>query len=378
MTIVESIEAFALRIPFRRAFSHASASRSSTQTLWVVARGRDGSIGYGEGCPREYVTGESLAGSRAFVAARSAEWRSSIHDVASVRGWVEAHGPDIDRHPSAWAAVELALLDLIGKREGRTLESLLELPCLKGSFRYSAVLGDAAPADFAVQLAAYREAGFEDFKVKLIGDPVRDGAKVRAIRAAGIEPAFVRADANNLWGDASVARAYLRELRFPFPALEEPLRAGDFRGMRSLSRATGATIILDESMSRVGDLQKIERDVATWAVNVRVSKMGGLVRSLHFARTARDRGVRLVIGAHVGETSVLTRAALALGHGVADSVLAREGAFGTHLLVRDVVERPLVFGRGGVLDTAAVATGVAPGLGLPVMIACRDAAPVRA
>jgi len=376
MKFIESIEACALRIPFRCAFSHASASRKATETLWVVARACDGSVGHGEGCPRAYVTGETLGSARAFVAARANEWRSSIRDLESLSDWADAHRADIDRHPSAWAAVELALLDLIGKREGCTLESLLGLPDLAGSFRYSAVLGDSASGEFGAQLAAYRQAGFEDFKIKLIGDRTRDRAKVHAIRGAGLEEARVRADANNLWPDATRAAAYLSTLGFGFWAIEEPLRAGDYAGMRRLSNATGAKIVLDESICRVDQLGEIEADAATWIVNLRLSKMGGVLRSLAFACAARNRGLKLVIGAHVGETSVLTRAAIAVAQAVGDCVVAREGAFGTHLLQCDVVERPIMFGRGGLLDVAPLAAASAPGLGLPVTIGNCDCGPI--
>lgn len=50
-----------------------------------------------------------------------------------------------------------------------------------------------------------------------------------------------------------------------------------------------------------------------------------------------------------------------------DALVAQEGAFGTHLLERDVVDPPLMFGPGGILDPGA-ALGTAPGWGL----ACRE------
>jgi hypothetical protein len=94
-------------------------------------------------------------------------------------------------------------------------------------------------------------------------------------------------------------------------------------------------------------------------------KDGGLLRSLQFAAEARQRGLPLIVGAHVGETSLLTRAALALVSAFRDDVVAHEGAFGTRLLERDMVEPSLMFGRNGILDATAKAIGRAPGLGLP-------------
>ena len=79
-----------------------------------------------------------------------------------------------------------------------------------------------------------------------------------------------------------------------------------------------------------------------------------------------DHG-RVIVGAHVGETSLLTRAGMTVSNGARDLLVAQEGAFGTHLLARDVVEPPLMFGPGGVLDVDGLGIGRAPGLGLTVL-----------
>lgn len=363
---LRSIGASALSIPFKLAFKHAAASRAATQALWVLAEGADGARGFGEGCPREYVTDESLQNALAFVAAHTAAWLREIRDVASLRHWVRGHRREIDAHPAAWTAVELALLDLFGKQAGRTVESLLGLAPLRGRFRYSAVLGDAAPAAFEAQLGRYRQAGFADFKIKLAGDAQRDAAKARALEAAGVAPGAVRADANNLWRAPEAAIEALQALRFPFFALEEPLQAADYAGMARIAQARQAKVILDESMARPEQLDALHGPADRWLVNLRVSKMGGLVRSLEFLGEARRRGLRVIVGAHVGETSVLTRAALAVASAAGDALVAQEGAFGTHLLERDVAEPPLMFGPGGVLDIDDYGIARRPGLGLTI------------
>jgi L-alanine-DL-glutamate epimerase-like enolase superfamily enzyme len=363
----DSIAACALEIPFNVAFKHASAERATTQALWVEARTRDGAVGFGEGCPREYVTAESMRSAQSFVTAHRRDWLGSIRDVGALTDWVARHRGDIDANPAAWTAVELALLDLIGKTEGKPVESLLGLPQIAGSFRYTAVLGDSAERQFEAQLAHYLKSGFREFKIKLSGERARDLAKVRALAASGVSPNAVRADANNLWRDASVAISNLGALDFPFFAVEEPLQAGDYEGARRIALGLDTRIILDESLLRTDQFDQLVDPADRWIANVRVSKMGGLLRSLELAREARRRGLRVIVGAHVGETSLLTRAGLTVANGARDFLVAQEGAFGTHLLARDVVEQPLMFGPGGILDADALEIGSAPGLGLAVL-----------
>jgi len=361
---LESIRASVLTIPFNVAFKHASAERSVSQTLWVEARTRDGVVGCGEGCPREYVTAESLESARGFVEARVDEWLKDVRDLDTLSDWVAGHRDDIDRSPAAWTAVELALLDLLGKTEGVSVEALLGLPELAGSFRYTAVLGDSSPRQFEGQLAHYVNAGFSDFKIKLSGDRTRDLAKVNALAALGITPQAVRADANNLWGDAGAAIGDLKALGFPFSAVEEPLRAGDYAGMRQVASALDTKIILDESLLRRDQLALMGEAADCYIVNLRVSKMGGLLRSLELLRELRQRGLPIIVGAHVGETSMLTRAALTVANSARDILVAQEGAFGTHLLAHDVVDPPIMFGARGVLDVVSLPISIASGFGL--------------
>jgi L-Ala-D/L-Glu epimerase len=377
-----SLESGTLAIPFKLAFNHASASRAATQTVMVVARTEDGLSGFGEGCPREYVTSENLATTTRFMAAHRSAWQREVHDVHDLMDWHCRHRVEIDAHPAAWTAVELALLDLCGRVEGRPAEALLGLPPLAGRFRYTAVLGDMSLGRFETQLAEYLRMEFCDFKLKLTGDRVRDRARVQALMRAGVAPEAVRADANNLWHDADTAIQDLAALDYPFFAVEEPLRSGDFSGMRRLARALDTHIILDESMLRVDQLHHLdESDLdgsdldgsdldgsdARWIANVRVSKMGGLLRSLEFVEAARRRNLSLIVGAHVGETSVLTRAAMTVAMRASDLLLGQEGAFGTHLLSSDIVHHPLMFGRGGEFNAAASRMGSLPGLGLSVL-----------
>lgn len=355
-----TLRASALRIPFTEAFSHAAAARVQTQSVWVEVEDGTGNIGYGEACPREYVTRESLAGALAYIQAAAAEWCAEIHDLASLRAWVSHHGEIIDAHPAAWSAVELAMLDSFARRAGVSVENLLGLPPLTGVYTYTAVLGDASPAAFEAALARYVAAGFTEYKIKLGGRGAHDRAKTAALRAAGISPDRVRADANNLFRSARDAVRYLDRLDYPFAALEEPVQAHDLEGLVAVARACDCAIVLDESLARAAQVEALPAGV-DWLVNVRVSKMGGILRGIDTAATAAARGHGVIVGAHVGETSLLSRAALTVAQSCRAHLRGQEGAFGLHLLARDVVTESLTFSAGGRLDARAVPQG--PGFG---------------
>jgi L-alanine-DL-glutamate epimerase-like enolase superfamily enzyme len=345
-----------LQIPFKVAFRHAAASRDATSSLWVEATTASGSRGRGESCPRPYVTGESVETARAFFARYKPELEREVEDLATLRAWAASHESDLDTNPAAWCAVELALLDAFAREEGLTIEQFLSLPALAGRFRYTAVLGDQDGDAFRASAAKYRRFGFQDFKVKLSGDPRRDLDKVAVVREWG-EATRVRADANNLWESGEAAVAFLRELAFPFFAIEEPIRSNQYADLARVAEALERPIILDESLLRTDQIGRLGGSSASWLINVRVSKMGGLLRSLEVVQAAGRAGIGVIVGAQVGETSLLTRVALTVAQAAGPNLVAQEGAFGTFLLERDICDPPLMFGAGGILDASSVKTG---------------------
>jgi len=274
------------------------------------------------------------------------------------------HGAEIDRNPAAWCALELALLDLFARRAGVPVEDYLGLPRLRSTFEYTAVIGVTSAEQCAALVGQYRQLGMSDYKIKLSGDPAADRANLEALRAA--RPARVRADANNLWSDIAMARRYLEALDLKFFAIEEPFEAGMYDAMSVLGAALDARIILDESALRIDQLEHLAKDPARWIVNVRVSKMGGLLRSLAFVERCRAYGIPVIVGAQVGETSLLTRAALTVANAAGDKLIAQEGAFGTYLLESDPCEPELRFGAKGGLDIGALGLPDRPGFGLRV------------
>lgn len=363
--MIDDLQLRPWRVPFRQAFTHASARRRTAESVIATARSRTGLTGFGEGCPREYVTGESVESCLDWFA-RHRSGLVGVADLGALTAWAAEHRQTIDDHPAAWCAVELAALDLFAREAGMSVEAMLGLPPIGGEFRYTAVLGAEGARTFGGQLRRYTEIGFRDFKIKLTGEEDDERLRLDQVLAAGEAIGAVRFDANNLWKTPEEAISYLRRTRVPFWAVEEPVTAGDFASLGRVARELGARVIVDESFRGLRDLASLEGGGARWIINLRVSKMGGLLRSLEIARAAVESGIPLIIGCQVGESSVLTRAALTVANTFRNSVRAMEGAFGTLLLEEDIVSPPIQFGRGGLLSPASHFDPAAPGFGLPI------------
>jgi L-alanine-DL-glutamate epimerase-like enolase superfamily enzyme len=352
-----------LDIPFRVAFRHASAERERTETVWVEAHSEH-AAGFGEGCPRAYVTGETLETAADFFRRHFDALRIGIRCLEDLLAFSAENETEIDANPAAWCAIELAILDALAKEEGRSVEALCGLPEARGPFRYSAVIGATGTSTFRRFVEAYAGLEMQDFKVKVSGDPGVDRENLEFL-GSRVPRRRLRLDANNLWPDVDSAAGYLRGLRQSLFAVEEPLQPFAYAELAALSRALGIRIVLDESCARAAQLAQLEGLGDAWVLNVRVSKMGGLWRSIACVEAARRRKIPIIVGCQVGETSMLTRAALAVATFAGSSLVAQEGGFGTFLLKEDVCAAPVQFGPGGEL---AWEKPQGPGFGVSICV----------
>ena len=220
-----------LRVPLKMTFRHASAARTHGESLWVEAS-RGAHRGYGEGCPRSYVTGETRASCRQWLSTWQEPIQSNCISVDALRVWLAENAATVDASPSAWCAVECALLDLFARERGQSVEALLGLAPPGGPHVYSAVLGNDAPWKTRFLIDQYCILGLTDFKVKLEGDLEVDRQKLRSIAELtawhGVTGHRVRVDANNLWAETpDRALDYLRALDCDLFGVEEPVKPRD-------------------------------------------------------------------------------------------------------------------------------------------------------
>ena len=351
--LISSCHFNSIKIPFRESFKHSSFKRSETETILSIVKSKD-IAGYGEGCPREYVTNETIKSSLLFLNENNTDWLK-LNNFEDLVNWVALNRTLVDKNPAAFCSFELALLDLIGRINKKSAESIVGLKELDGNFGYTAVLGVLSQEQFSSQVQRYSKIGFTDFKIKLSGKFQLDNDNIRHLNTTITNPR-IRLDANNLWINWRSAADYIKRLGFDFLGVEEPLAHGDFEGMQKFSNSINTPVILDESFLRYEHFKHIKSSPKNWLINLRISKMGGVLRSIEIAKQAENLGLPLIIGAQVGETSILSRAALSIANHYRDLVIAQEGAFGTYLLEKDITEDPIIFGKDGVLESSSITT----------------------
>jgi muconate cycloisomerase len=254
------------------------------------------------------------------------------------------------------AALELALLDCRLGARGWSLARLL--PPRRRAVVYSGIIGAGSVAEARARARQLRVVGIPHVKVKVGADD--DVARVRAVREVLGPGVSLRVDANGAWtpGQAREVLAAIAPLRIA--AAEQPLPRGPVADWGRLRAATGVPLMADESLVTTEDAEALIAARAVDYFNVRVSKCGGLARSLEMARRAARAGIGVQVGAQVGETAILAAAGRHLAAALPDATFV-EGSFGTLLLEADVTPDSVRFGHRG---EARLLTG--PGLGVAV------------
>ncbi|MCP3955892.1 MAG: hypothetical protein GY697_27300 [Desulfobacterales bacterium] len=348
------IEVQPLRVRLKSTFRHAGAERNEGESVWIRAS-RGELAGYGEGCPRFYAAGDDLPTSVQWVVETFTTGKHTLRSMDSMARWMGNNGARIDRYPSAWCALEMALLDLFSQEQGCNVERLLGLKGCKRQGRYTAVLGDDKKRKYTTILDRYLVLGFSDFKIKLNGDLERDQEKIVILNDLcekyGVPNPRIRLDANNLWaGRIDEAIAHLKALEGQMFAVEEPVGSGDMAGLSRVSTVLDLPVIVDESLCTRADLESLAEQPGKFMANIKISRVGGIIRALGLIDALKKLGWPVIIGCHVGETSLLTRAALIPADAAGENLVAQEGAYGDHLMEREPVAPILKFGRNGRLD----------------------------
>ncbi len=360
--IIRQVDIWHLQLTFLSPIKHSLATHQGTENL-VVKVSTDGPLpGYGEGVPRDFVTGETLSGSLAFLtetlvpAILSQEFVSSPQLLAALGELFQQTAGD--RYPAAFCALETALLDAAGRGWGLPLRDFLGSQG-KGRLTYSAVIPMASPEGLArwFDLVKANKMSF----VKLKVGSHRDLETLKMAREILGWQVDLRVDANCAWTAPEAIRR-IREMQpYRISAVEQPVAKDDFAGLQAVSAAAGVPIIADESLCNERDAQRLIDLNACQIFNIRLSKCGGPLAATRIRRLASAAGLRCQLGCHVGETSIL--AAAGRHFAACDPELVYlEGSFAPFLFTKDPVAEAVVFGPGG---TAGELTG--SGLGIEVL-----------
>jgi len=355
-------EIITVDIPMRQSVRHALAERNVARNILVAAHDEAGNVGWGECCPRPYVTGETIDSvkqdlTNTILPQLLGRELDSFEQTTSVL--VPLLDSMARNQQAAFCAAELAVLDLAGNCF-ETSAGMILGPVQTPQARYSGVIATDDIEAVKQNAAFMAKFGVGDVKVK-VGASLESNLEIlTTARAILGDRVTLRIDANCAWSGAETIRQLTAMQAFSLTGVEQPVPGDDIEGMRTVTAAKLMPVVADESLASLEDARTLIREQACDIFNVRISKCGGLINAGRIDRLAREAGLACQLGAQVGEAGILSAAGR---HYATRSQGVRwcEGSYGQLLLEEDITEPDVTVGPGGVAPALeASGIGVTP------------------
>ncbi|MBK9169081.1 MAG: mandelate racemase/muconate lactonizing protein [Bryobacterales bacterium] len=283
-------------IAIRSSLGHHRVSRYVLVTVQTDA----GIEGYGEATVMPVWSGETQESATAAIRDILAPALTG-HDARDVSAALATMDRVIHGNPFTKAAVEMALLDAVGKSTGAPVWQLLGGRRRDTGIWLKMSIGAFAPDD-AARVALYAKShGLRGCKVKVGTDVAADLDRVAAVRDA-VGPDFrVGVDANGGWCEAECVAALRGLERLGVNMIEQPLPRGgaEFRACARIRQRTHIPLMLDESIFTKEEALEAIRQDACDIVSIYPGKNGGMLRSLQIALLADAAGLECVIGSNL-------------------------------------------------------------------------------
>lgn len=303
--LIERVTLHHLRMPLVAAFETSFGRITDRECILIEIRS-EGQTGWGE-CVADRDPGYAYetAGTAWHILTEFLAPAILGHDVAGPADF-QARVSRVRGHPMAKAGVELALWDLQGKQQGRSLRDLL------GGTRDRVDVGvsvglQASPAALVETVGRYLAQGYGRIKIKI--KPGRDVADAAAVRRA-FPQLRLQVDANSAYTlETAAALRPLDDLDLLL--IEQPLAEDDIWDHSKLQAQFRTPICLDESILSARHARQALEMGACRVINIKAGRVGGLSQAVAIHDLCRAAGVPVWCGGML-ETGVGRAGNLAL------------------------------------------------------------------
>lgn len=287
--------------PFETSFG-----RETERECIIVEIHSGGLVGWGE-CVASYnpgysyeTTGTAMPTLKDFILPLILG--KDVKDAADFQSRMES----IRGHHLAKAGVEMALWDLLGKREGKSLKQLF------GGVRNKVEVGvsvgiQESPQKLVETVTEYVKSGYARVKLKI--KPGKDVAYAQAVRKA-FPNMRLQVDANSAYSmDDADSLKPLDDLNLLL--IEQPLFEDDIWDHRKFQAMFNTPVCLDESIVSPRHARYAIEMNACKVINIKAARLGGLSQGIQTHDLAQQHGMPVWCGGML-ETGIGRASNLAL------------------------------------------------------------------
>ncbi|WP_306319746.1 MULTISPECIES: mandelate racemase/muconate lactonizing enzyme family protein [unclassified Streptomyces] len=352
---ITGIEAVPFAIPYRKPLKFASGEVHTAEHVLVRVHTDAGLTGTAEAPPRPFTYGETQA---SIVAVIGKIFEPQLLGLSPTRR--EAVHARLNRtvgNPTAKAAIDMALWDIVGQAAGLPVTELLGG---HGDFmRVSHMLGFAPPQAMAEEARRIRETyGITTFKVKVGRRPFRLDVDVcRALREEFGDSVELYVDGNRGWTPSEAARALRAMADLDLTLAEELCPADDVLGRRRLVADCPVPFVADESATRTGEVTRELLGGSATAISIKTARTG-FSHSQRVLFESEGLGVEVVMGNQIdGQLGSLCSVAFGAAF---EGTSRRAGELSNFLdMTDDLLAEPLRISEGTLRVREGAGLGIA-------------------
>ncbi len=284
-------------------FKIASGSSDTEENVIVkLVSGED--FGVGSGNPTD-VTHETLASMESFLGVAPKKI------VGLDENYPDKFHERLDGiaagNTAAKAAVDIALFDLLSKRDKKPLYEFL------GGKRDRMItdmtIGIESLETTVQKARDHTQSGFRALKLKVGLDLEEDIRRVSAVRDAVGPSIQLRVDANQGYTVEQAIKFCEVMETLQVTVVEQPVRAEDYAGLKKVAESSNLPVMADECVKSVLDARKVAREGIADMINIKLMKSAGIYDAVMINRLAEATDMCTMIGC-MGEIQLSIAAGL--------------------------------------------------------------------
>ena len=290
---ITRVEAWQVSMGLSEPYVIAYERVEATTNVFLRVETNRGIIGYGCAAPDVHITGEIPEG---VVQAINGLVIPSLigSDPLRMAMLLERIKPPLKSHPSALAAVDMALFDILGKASNLPLWMLLG--GYRDRIKTSVTIGILPAEETVARAKDWVARGFSCLKLKGGMDVDSDIDRVLRVREVVGDGIELRFDANQGFSLEDSLRFVERTRSARLELIEQPTPKGQPDLLGRVTSRVPIPVMADESLMTLRDAFRIARHGLADMVNIKLMKVGGIAEALQINAVARSAGLEVMVG----------------------------------------------------------------------------------
>ncbi|RNF39842.1 mandelate racemase/muconate lactonizing enzyme family protein [Planococcus salinus] len=328
---IAKVDIYGIRLPLHEPFIVSYDRYDDMPVILVKIELADGTVGWGEAVPDQHVTGETHHSVMQILEHELAPLLKGLSPF-QIELIHKKMNKKILGNPTAKAAIDCALYDLMGKITGQPVYQLIGGKA-HDFLVMPQVISIKSPGEMAEDARRIVGEGFRNVKIKVGTDAETDIERIRAVRNAIPKEVNLRVDANQGWDRISAVTVIEKTKDCLVDWYEQPVLAADILSMQEIRRVSHAKVMIDEGIHGTGDLLNVIQNRSADMVNIKLMKTGGIYPALAMASMAEAAGLPCQVGSMV-ESAVGTMAGAHLS--IARDIIQSNELVGPFMFSKDV------------------------------------------